>query len=243
MLHIAICDDEKVICKQIEEFISDFQKKNSVVFKVDIFYNGEDIYERIAEGQFYDLIFMDIELYHLNGIEVGKYIRKEQDNEITQIAFVSSKQSYAMDLFSVRPLDFILKPISYERIAFCLDFVLKRKKQHRTVFSYQVSGITKTVPPEDILYILSSARKVILKTMGSSDEFYGKLDDLEKKLKDLPFIRIHKSALINYLWIESVKNLDVTMKDGTVLQISHPKKKTVYENLNMIKMEGIFRWK
>ena len=243
MLHIAICDDEKVICKQIEEYISDFQQKNHTAFKIDIFYNGEDIYERIAEGQFYDLIFMDIELYHLNGIEVSTFIRKEQNNETTQIAFVSSKQSYAMDLFAVRPLDFIVKPITYERIAFCIDFVLKRKKQHKAVFSYQVSGITKTVPPEDIMYILSNARKVILKSTSSKEEFYGKLDDIESQLKDQSFIRIHKSALINYLWVESVKNLDITMKDGTVLQISHPKKKAIYEQLNKIRLEGIFRWK
>lgn len=243
LLHIAICDDEKIICDQLINFITDYQEHNHTEIAISVFYNGEDIYERLEKGQFYDLIFMDIEMYQISGIDVSKYIRNELENEMTQIVFVSSKQHYAMDLFAIRPLDFIIKPINYDRIAFCLDFISKRKKQQKTVFTYQVSGVTKVISLEDILYFHSSARKVFIKTVEGADEFYGKLDDIEKQLQNNLFLRIHKSTLINYMWVRFIKDPDITMKNGDVLQISYPKRKSVLENLNELRKKGITQWK
>lgn len=135
-MRIAICDDEKIICTQIENLISDYRKKNPDKSDIEFisYTNGEDLYEKLLEGDFYDLIFMDIELYHMNGIAISSYIRNEQENERTEIAFISAFQHYGNELYTLRPLDFILKPIAYDRVACCLDTVWKRKKSEVRFF-------------------------------------------------------------------------------------------------------------
>lgn len=242
MLCIAICDDEKMICDQIKEYIAEYREKKDTEIKIDLFFNGEDLYEQLEKGQFYDLIFTDIEMYQMNGIEVGAYIRNIQKNETTQIVFVSSKQHYALELFAVRPLDFIVKPVTYDRIAFCIDFVQKKKERHRAVFSYQVANVMKTVRLDDVYYFQSNARKIFMKYVDGEDAFYGKLDEIETQLQGYPFLRIHKSALIHYMWVKTIKNMDVTMEDGVVLQISYPRKKEVFERINSIREKGVFSW-
>lgn len=235
MLYIAICDDDKKICEQIGKIIGEYEHTFGQKLHVDLFFNGEDLYERLAEGQYYDLIFLDIDMYRLDGIEISTFIRNTQKNETTQIVFISSNQDHALKLFAVRPLDFIVKPVSSERIHFCVDYTAKKKERHKTVFFYRVSGILKTVLPEDILYFQSDARKIFMIHSTGEDVFYGKLDEVESRLQAYPFLRIHQSVLVNYMWIQSIQKLDVLMKNDKMLRISYPKRKEVTEKLEKIR--------
>ena len=83
-------------------------------FDVDIFLTCEDLYERLQSSMGYHLIFLDIEFPNMNGVDLGKKIRGRIGDIRTQIGFISAKDSYAMELFSVHPFDFIIKPVSKE---------------------------------------------------------------------------------------------------------------------------------
>lgn len=242
MLHIAVCDDEKAICKQIQKYIEDYSLRYREKNSIDIFYNGEDLHDTLEKGQHYDLIFLDIDLYFLNGIEIGNYIRNILHNETTQIVFISAKQEYAIELFAVRPLDFIVKPVTPLQVERCLDFMTKQKQQQRTTFTYQVGNITKNIPLTDILHFESNARKILIFHQNGHDEFYGKLDDINEQLKDYPFLRIHKSFYVNYLHINVICQKDVVMENGTLLTISRPKLKEVLKQLNEIRKKGVIPW-
>ncbi len=81
------------------------------------------------EGTNYDLLFLDIELPQINGVAVGRYIRETIKNEIIQIAYISSKQKYAMELFEMHPINYLVKPLTYEKIAKVIDkFLLINKR-------------------------------------------------------------------------------------------------------------------
>ncbi len=66
----------------------------------------------MAGGEYFGLIFLDIEMQYVNGIEAGKIIREKMKDELTKIVYISGSDNYAMELFQVRPLDFLIKPIS-----------------------------------------------------------------------------------------------------------------------------------
>lgn len=72
-------------------------------------------------GQYFDLIILDIELTEINGIAIGKYLREELNNQTTQIVYISSLRDYAMDLFAVRPLHFLIKPLKKDEFYGKLD--------------------------------------------------------------------------------------------------------------------------
>ena len=116
MYRVAICDDEFLTCQEIENIIIENTDVLKATFDVDVFYRGEALIEHIRCGANYDFLILDIELTRATGIDVGKYLRDENRNFHTQIIYVSSKETYAMKLFSVQPLDFIVKPVKPEAL-------------------------------------------------------------------------------------------------------------------------------
>lgn len=104
---------------------------------VEVWYSGESIQNDLKKGIELDLLFLDIELVQENGIAVGKFIRSEMENMQTHIVYISSKESYAMQLFKVQPLDFLIKPISAEQIKEVLIRSVKQKSSTDTCFEYQ----------------------------------------------------------------------------------------------------------
>lgn len=134
MLRIAICDDDKILVTQIEEMLNRYLDKKMIDRYIEIFYDGASL-ERIYEkGDRFDIIYLDIEMSGKNGIEAAKSIRR-LDRDVLLI-YVSSYETYFMQLFEVEPFRFIKKPIketefeevidfAYERIiALCISFLL-----------------------------------------------------------------------------------------------------------------------
>ncbi len=116
MLHVAICDDDYIICTQNENILNNLSKILGEKMEIDIFYSGESLCHFLSVGDYFDIIFLEIELQIINGVEVGKKIREEMHNENTQIVYISGKDSYAMELFETRPLNFLIKPLQEKKI-------------------------------------------------------------------------------------------------------------------------------
>ena len=81
-----------------------------------------------------DVLFLDIELLTTNGIEVGRFIREEQENMETAIVYISANSSYAMDLFRVQPTDFLIKPLDKIKVGNVMNRIQKFRKSEK-VFS------------------------------------------------------------------------------------------------------------
>lgn len=118
----------------LEEQIYELSKKIEIKADVEVWYSGESIQNDLKKGIELDLLFLDIELVQKNGIAVGNFIRNEMENMQTHIVYISSKESYAMQLFKVQPLDFLIKPISNENIREVLIRSSKAKKQCGSLF-------------------------------------------------------------------------------------------------------------
>lgn len=105
-IRIAICDDEPKICAVLENMLIDILETRGVYYEIEPFYSGENLCVEI-QRQIFDLIFLDIELKKKSGLDVSNYIRNELGNESVQIAYISAKTGYAMDLFEFRPINFL----------------------------------------------------------------------------------------------------------------------------------------
>ncbi|MEN3004275.1 LytTR family DNA-binding domain-containing protein [Dehalobacterium formicoaceticum] len=227
VLRIAICDDENTICTQIESILSNRTEK----MEIEIFYSGESLFQYISNGVYFDLIFLDIELQILNGVEVGKKIRDEMHNENTQIVFISGKDSYAMDLFEIRPLNFLIKPLKEEEIVKIIKKVIELSAKSNHFFEYKIGRTQTKIPLKDILYFESSGKKVKIFTQDEVHEFYGKLSVIEQQLTNKDFIQIHKSYLVNYSHVIKYHYENVQISDNTVLPISQQQRKSVSDIL------------
>ena len=136
-IKIAICDDEDYICVQLEEMLIELLKERGIASDIDVFTSGESLCMEL-ERQEYDFIFLDIELPKQNGIEVGRIIREKFLNELVQIAYISANEIYAMELFEIRPIHFLIKPLQKEVIAKLMDRYLLIKQYDMQVYCYKI---------------------------------------------------------------------------------------------------------
>jgi DNA-binding LytR/AlgR family response regulator len=231
MLRIAICDDDKIICQQLEDMLADIEEENNEQFEVEVFYSGEELYRFLKKNNRYNLIFLDIEMRDLNGVEVGKKIRDEMNDETTQIVYISGREDYAMDLFEVRPLNFLIKPVSKSKVEAAVNKAIKILGESKHFYEYKNGNVNFSVPVGDILYFESDGRKVNIILMDDVKVFYGKLSEVEDKLRSQDFIMIHKSYLINFNHVVEYTYDYVKMSNKETLTISQNNRKAVREQL------------
>ncbi len=193
---IAICDDEIYTCKELDKAVIDYFQSNSLSVETDVFYSGETLIDHMREGFTYDFILLDIELYELNGIGVGKFIRDIISDVKTQIIFISSKTMYAMELFRISPLDFLIKPISYNQLSATISRGLSILNNLNDYFECMVGNTVRRMPISRILYFESDGRKIHLFSIEDEIVFYDRLSNVYEKLSDA-FIQIHKSFIVN----------------------------------------------
>jgi len=231
---VAICDDEICTCKYLEDIIEKTFALVGASASIDVFYSGEKIVQYLKYGNKYDFLFLDIELYELNGVDVGKFVRDEQNNIDTQIVFISSKTSYAMELFSVQPLDFIVKPISEKSVLDVVNKGIKYLCNSEQFFSYQFRKEIKRVHCSDILYFKSVRRTVIVVTINGEEAFYSRIATLIDDLPDC-FVQIHQSYVINLYKVKSFKVNEIVMLNGEHIPVSR-KYKSALRTKTMSKM-------
>ena len=224
MYRIGICDDDKELCSGLEEQIYHIAKELLVKVDIEVWYSGESILNDLKNGIQLDLIFLDIELVHENGISVGKFIRGEKEDIQTHIVYISSKQGYAMQLFKIQPLDFLIKPVSNEQLKEVFARSLKQKRSPDVYFEYQKGSSILRIPTRDIAYFMSMDKKIRLMTKNGEEDFYGKLKNILGKLPD-DFVMIHQSYIINQQYVSEYSYESVKMADGTILSISKPYRK------------------
>lgn len=229
MFRIAICDDNEAVCSKIENIIDDFFKTEIIRYEIDSFQSGEELLKELDDHVKYDLIYLDIELSQLSGIMVGHYIREHLLDDCTQIAFISAKTSYALELFQIRPIHFLVKPFTPKQVIDILEKAMELQGRQIKLFGYKTGKLENRIPYKEILYFSSDAKKIIVHKKRGLDYFYGKLSEL--KLPSADFIQIHKSYIINKQYVIRFKFDSVRLTNEEVLPISRIYRKTVREIL------------
>lgn len=225
MIHIAICDDNLPIVECIEQLVIHTSLKMEHEIEISIFYSGESFAKAIEDSCPFDLIFMDIEMQGISGIEAGKVLREDDENDGVQLVYVSSHESYHVQLFEAQPSGFIKKPI--DSAAFELKLITsiqkilrKRKQRAPKLLPVQLKRNKLFIPIRNIIYLASDRRKIILQTLEERTEYYGTLSEEEHKLPSEQFIRIHQSFLVNFDFIHQICGKKMILTNGEELPIS-----------------------
>lgn len=230
MYNIGICDDGENICASIENMLLQCAKEKNIQIETFVWYTGEGLKEYLARGNQLDILFLDIELFQMSGIEVGKFIRNQLDDMGMQIVYISGKRSYASQLFKTQPLDFLVKPLTKEQISDVIETALKVLKRKNEKFEFRQGKDYYYVPMWDIVYFVSEGRKVKIVTMKETFAFYGRLRETAERLSE-DFVIIHKSYIVNkeYIFRYSYETLELV--NGIILTISPANRKQVREKI------------
>lgn len=225
MISIAICDDEIKQRFLLKYAIEAELKAQNKEYELSQFSSGEKLLNSIYNDRNgFDIIFLDIEMKDLNGIDTARKIRELNQNVV--IIFITGFSDYVFDGYEVKALNYIMKPYKAEKIAMVLKDALKLiYGLEEKFFVIKMKGAIFKVPIEDILYFMSDRRKIILITKYKKYEFYGKMDDIEKQFTG-EFVRTHQRYLVNLGYITAVRDTAVIV-EGESLPISRQKHRDV----------------
>ncbi|MBQ4601993.1 MAG: response regulator transcription factor [Clostridia bacterium] len=216
-MNIAICDDDRNYRYLISTYIK--ESKTFTSYTVCEFESAESL---LFSSDRYDIVFLDVEMEEINGIEAGRIIRAKNPDCI--IIYISGFSKYAIDSFDNEPLYYILKPINKERL---FKALIKAKnkinRRNKKLIIPHKDGIV-SVYIKDILYIEYYKKHLTYHCNEVKYETVGKVREAVEKLEDQSFILINQAVLVNAQHIKQISKLDITLNNNEILTMSVRKK-------------------
>ncbi len=228
-INCIIVDDEYISRLLIEKFVSKTKNMNLIAS----YSSAVEAINNIDEIDDIDLIFLDIEMPGMTGIEFITHF-----NKLPQIIIVSAQEKYAIDAIKYGVADYILKPISYARFAKAVERVRERIEKVSIVDTNQNDGVFikennssyVRVKYSDILWIEALENYITITTEKSKYTIHFTMKSFETKLPSNIFIRLHRSYIVNYKKIEAIADNEAIIKHNKK-QKKFPIAKTYREQL------------
>lgn len=233
MYKIAICDDDSLQVSHLENQISRCFDELTIQYEIDSYYKGERLVKAMrTQKDSYHLIFLDIEMKGIDGIETAKLLRDIDRNFI--LIYVTSYEQYALESFEVSPFRYLIKPVSLEKLRTVLSNVIVELTAKQKFLFYQVGKEHFQVILENIVCLYSEfGRKIHLELAdGNNVSFYGKISTIEEGVPKTHFIRVNSGTIINLDYVASFNSNEVTMINGNCIAISRGRKKAVIAAYN-----------
>ncbi len=232
MIRIAIVDDDRIVCDKLKEELIKYSIQNEIDYTIDVFFNCESIIQEFETDNDFDIVFLDIEFNDMmNGIQFGDFLRNKMLNAEITIIFISSIEGYAKQLFQIHPFDFLVKPITFEKINNCMNSYCNVNFLKHRYFRFMKNKSEHDISVNQIKYLQSNGKKVIIHTRNEDIEFYDQLSNCINKRCFKKFIVIHKSYFVNPLYIDRFGYDYVILKGNIKLPISRAYQETVREQL------------
>ena len=214
-MDIAVVDDEKAIREHVCALIEE-QQPGSVI---EAYATGEEL---LASGKRFDIIFLDIQMDGMNGIEAARELRERQED--TVLIFITGVKEYVFDALDLYAFHYLLKPIDEGKFAEVLQRAAgeaKKKKEKKCLF---IRTRNITLDQSDILYIESRAKKLEIHTTGADKaiEIYAAMDELEGQLGE-DFYRCHRAYIVNMAQITEYDNESITLTNGDKVYLAKKK--------------------
>ena len=230
MLKIALIDDDKTALLISKGAIESFFQEKNIAISLDAFSSPVN-FLAMAKEENYRLVFLDIDMPELNGLEVGEQVKAI--NPQTDIIYLSQREDLVFDTLKLHPFGFIRKSKIIQDFANVLElFVNTALNNDAESKKITISSKTETISTDiDIIMYIEGNRnyQTFYLKDGSTFDARVLMGDLEIKLKEHGFIRVHKGYLVNYLFIRTIGVNEVTLTNNKVLPMSSKRKDGIME--------------
>lgn len=231
-MKVAICDDDINHCAILEQYLLNLSKKYmNLIIDIDVYQSGEELLKMIEiEKTRPQILFLDMEMEKLNGIETARELRKQDRHML--IIYVTSYDKYTMDSFEVSPFRYLLKPVDSDKIEQVFSAAVDDILNHQAILFLKYGHEQVQIPCEEIIFIESENGRmirVITKEEQSQNLFYAKIKEVEKQLNPLVFVKVNQGTIINLNFVHIISSDQVCMTTGEIIPISRGRKKAVKE--------------
>ena len=188
------------------------------------FSSAENFLFQYAEEKAWDMLLLDIEMVGMDGVELAKRLRRE--NETVQIVIITGYSDYIAEGYEVAALHYLVKPVKKEKLFSVLDRAAQKIQKNEKVLHFEIGGEMVRIPVYQIRYADVMGNYV---TIHALTDYTVKmpLGELEKQLDDR-FYRVGRSAIVNLTQISRVTKTEIKLTDGTAIALP----RGAYEGVN-----------
>jgi len=238
MLQIAICDDNIDDLSNIVQLVNLYRLSKHLNFEYAVFPNGFDLISALEKGKRFDIYCLDIIMPGFSGIDVAKEIRFF--DKTAQILFFTSSSEFALESYSVKAINYVLKPITKEKLFFTFDDILEKIKTEKddTIIVKSNEGIQKILI-SNLIFVEVIGRNVLFhllsgKIIKCTEPFSSVCDTL---LKYGCFVKPHRSYLVNMKYVDTIENHQVILQTLSSVPIAQGKVKEIKQQYLNYQME------
>lgn len=221
---IAICDDEQNQIAYIASIVGSWSAREGHSCEIRTFSSAEAFLFAYEDDKAYDILLLDVEMKNMNGIELARHIRK--DNNRAAIIFITSHFEFVGEGYEVDALHYLTKPISADKLTQVLNKAAEKMSVEPPSVVISGDGETVKLYESDILYVESFLHYIVIHTKGKEYKIKESISAFEEKLSD-DFYRIHRSYLVSLKHITRISRTSVNIGEA-VLPLSRGK----YDNIN-----------
>lgn len=225
---LAVCEDDRIIRETVCRFCDEVLEEAGIPHEITAYSQVEEAEAALAAGEKQiHLLILDIETGGKTGVELAQEMRDRNDER--SILFITGYEKYLSVGYEVRPVQFLLKPINWEKLK---KAVLTDWKLHHSpkTLNLQKGRRTVRIPFQTVLYVEAMENhRVKIGMKDGSEVFQSGLSELEQLLPEDCFLRCHKSYIVN---MDHVKEMDRTffiMEDERRIPIGRTYHKTCRE--------------
>ena len=211
---IGICDDESKWHKAVSDSCSRYLDNKGINYEIFSYIKGETLIQEKEKN--IDVLFLDVEMESMDGLAVMKEVEKMPN--IHNIIFVSSHPEAVWDSFGYKTKGFVTKPFSDEDIIEKLEGIYSKKINDTLLEFTDYNGVVY-FRKSDIVLLRSDSNYATIITENSENIVTCTLKECEKKLNGLPFLRIHRSYIVNLDYVKNMTSSVASLKNGEDLTI------------------------
>lgn len=228
MYRVLVVEDDDGTARLLGRHVERYAAEHAISLEVSRLSSALDLPER---AQTADLVFLDIELPQINGMDAALDLRTR--NSTTIIIFVTNLAQYAVRGYQANALDFVVKPFTYYDLALRLDRAVEalRKRTARNVSVRTRDGL-RLFPATELVFLESSRHDVVYHLAdGSTLSARGSLKGAWEYLGGTPFLRISSGCIVNMAHVRGLRDAEVTLSTGDVAWMSRANKKRCMEEI------------
>ena len=219
MIKIALCDDETVYLESTEKLLRDWSRTTSTPIELDCFDHGDAL---LAKHRIYryDIIFLDIVMPLFSGMDTAKELRLLDKS--AKIIFLTSSPEFALSSYSVRALDYLIKPLSYDKLQEVLEECMSLLYKEPDSLTLKTPGGYQRIFLYDIEYLEAQNKRVLFYLSNSEClEVLQPLHTFETELPDTKgFFKCHRSYLVNLKNVQHFSSVELSTKSGRQIPIA-----------------------
>ncbi|WP_265445263.1 LytR/AlgR family response regulator transcription factor [Acetivibrio straminisolvens] len=240
MLQIALCDDNMNDLSNMVHLLDEYKSSKHLNFEYTVFSSGFELTSALDKGKQFDIYCLDIMMPGFTGIDLANEIR--DFDKIAPILFFTSSSEFALESYSVRATDYVLKPVSKEKLFLTFDELLEQiesQKKENAIIVKSSDGIQKILI-SNIVYAEVIGRNVLYhlisgKVIECTESFSTVCSTL---LKYRCFIKTHRSYIVNMQYIDIIENSKVTLQPLVSVPIAQGKAKEIKHQYLNYQMEA-----